>query len=108
MLIAAFELALPALAALFAAEVVLGIAARFAPQANVFLVGLPLKIITALGTVWLVVLLVPETFSGTLRVIEQSFIDVIDVLGGEGRGRGIDDRPRRGDGNPSTAGPSCR
>jgi flagellar biosynthetic protein FliR len=82
MLIAAFELSLPALAALFAAEVVLGIAARFAPQANVFLVGLPLKIITALSTVWLVVLLLPETFTGTLRVIEESFVDVIGVLGG--------------------------
>ena len=68
--------------ALFAAEVVLGIAARFAPQANVFLVGLPLKIITALSTVWLVVLLFPETFTGTLQVIERSFVDVISAFGG--------------------------
>lgn len=80
MLVAALELAMPALAALFATEVVLGIAARFAPQANVFLVGLPLKIITALATVSLVVILMPETLSGTVGVIEDTFIDVIDVL----------------------------
>ena len=45
MLVAAVEMAMPALAALFVAEVVLGIASRFAPQANIFLLGLPAKVI---------------------------------------------------------------
>ena len=82
MLVAAVELAMPALAALFIAEVVLGIAARFSPQANVFLLGLPAKIITALASVWLVLLLMPETISGTMRIIEDTFSDVIAGLGG--------------------------
>jgi flagellar biosynthetic protein FliR len=81
MLVAAVELAMPALAALFIAEVVLGIAARFSPQANVFLLGLPAKIITALASVWLVLLLMPETISGTMRIIEDTFSDVIAGLG---------------------------
>lgn len=80
MLIASVELVMPALAALFATEVVLGIAARFAPQANVFLVGLPLKVITALVTVTFVVLLLPESISGTVDVVEDSFVDLIDVM----------------------------
>jgi len=80
MLVAAMELAMPALAALFVAEVVLGIAARFAPQANVFLLGLPAKIITALASVWLVLLLMPETLSGTIRIIESTFGDVLAGL----------------------------
>ena len=58
----------------------LGIAARFAPQANVFLVGLPVKIITALTTVTLVVVLMPDSLSGTVGVVEDTFIDVIEAL----------------------------
>lgn len=50
MILAAVELAIPALAALFVAEVVLGVASRFAPQANIFLIGLPVKVIAALAT----------------------------------------------------------
>ena len=51
MMIAAIEMAMPALAALFIAEVVLGIAARFAPQSNVFLIGLPVKLFAALASI---------------------------------------------------------
>jgi flagellar biosynthetic protein FliR len=42
--IAAVEIAAPLLAALFLAEVALGLLARAAPQMNVFLVGFPFKI----------------------------------------------------------------
>lgn len=73
MMIAAIELAMPALAALFIAEVVLGIAARFAPQSNVFLIGLPVKIFAALASVSAVLLLVPETMDGVLNIVEETF-----------------------------------
>lgn len=82
MLVAAVELAIPAVAALFAAEVVLAIAARLAPQANVFLVGLPVKVLTAMATVVFVVVLMPESFQGTMRVIERTFIDIVHVVAG--------------------------
>ena len=73
MMIAAIELAMPALAALFIAEVVLGIAARFAPQSNVFLIGLPVKIFAALASVSAVLLLVPETMDGVLNIVQDTF-----------------------------------
>ncbi|MDJ0496675.1 MAG: flagellar biosynthetic protein FliR [Acidimicrobiia bacterium] len=73
MMIAAIELAMPALAALFIAEVVLGIAARFAPQSNVFLIGLPVKIFAALASIGAVLLLVPETLDGVLGIMEDTF-----------------------------------
>jgi flagellar biosynthetic protein FliR len=73
MMIAAIELAMPALAALFIAEVVLGIAARFAPQSNVFLIGLPVKIFAALASVSAVLLLVPETMDGVLDIVQDTF-----------------------------------
>ena len=78
--IAAIELAAPALAALFVAEAVLGVAARFTPQTNVFLIGLPVKVIAALITIVFVVLLVPETIRGSLGVMEDTFIDVVRSL----------------------------
>jgi flagellar biosynthetic protein FliR len=82
MMIAAAELAMPALAALFLVEVVLGIASRFAPQANVFLIGLPAKVIAALASVGAVVLLMPETMDGVLGIIRDTFRDAVGGLGG--------------------------
>ena len=73
MMIGAIEMAMPALAALFIAEVVLGIAARFAPQSNVFLIGLPVKLFAAFASVSAVLLLVPETLDGVMGIISETF-----------------------------------
>lgn len=73
MMIAAIEMAMPALAALFIAEVVLGIAARFAPQSNVFLIGLPVKLFAALASIGAVLLLVPETMDGVMGIVQDTF-----------------------------------
>ena len=73
MMLGAIEMAMPALAALFIAEVVLGIAARFAPQSNVFLIGLPVKLFAALATISAVLLLVPETLDGVMGIMQDTF-----------------------------------
>lgn len=73
MMIGAIEMAMPALAALFIAEVVLGIAARFAPQSNVFLIGLPVKLFAALASISAVLLLVPETLDGVMGIVQDTF-----------------------------------
>lgn len=75
MLVAGVELALPVVAALFLTEVVLGMAARFAPQANVLMLGLPIKILVLLVTVGMAVLLFPEAMTGVLDVVERTFVD---------------------------------
>ena len=51
LMLAALEIAAPLLGALLLAEVALALAARFVPQANIFLIGLPLKIGIALTLV---------------------------------------------------------
>lgn len=79
-LVAGVELALPAVAALFLSEVVLGLASRFAPQANVLMLGLPLKIVVLLTTVPLVLLLFPEAMAGMMELVEQMFVEGIDGL----------------------------
>jgi len=70
----------PAIAALFVVEVLLGIASRFAPQANGFLLGIPAEIATALASVSAVLLLVPETMDGALNIIRDSLRDVLGYL----------------------------
>ena len=80
MTIAAVELAMPALAALFVVEVLLGIASRFAPQANVFLIGLPAKVVTAFASITAVLLLVPETADGMLAIVRDTFRDALRIL----------------------------
>lgn len=79
-MVAAIELAMPAIAALFLAELVLGIAARFAPQANVFILGFPVKILAALATVSFVVLAFPAATSGTMEVAERTFREVLSMV----------------------------
>jgi len=73
MMIGAIEMAMPALAALFITEVVLGIAARFAPQSNIFLIGLPVKLFAAFASVSAVLLLVPETLDGVMGIMSDTF-----------------------------------
>jgi flagellar biosynthetic protein FliR len=74
--------AAPALAGLFVAEVVFGVAARFAPQANVFAIGLSAKLVAALATVGLVFAAFPEAVSASLDSTRGLVVDTIRGLGG--------------------------
>lgn len=49
MMVASLQIAAPVLGALFITEVTLAVAQRFAPTANVFMVGLPLKTLVTLS-----------------------------------------------------------
>lgn len=79
--LAGVELAIPVLTALFVTELVLGVASRFAPQANIFLVGLPAKLLVALVMSSLSLLLFPETIDGALRIVGDSMTDILRGLG---------------------------
>ncbi len=81
MLRAAVELAMPALAALFLTEVGLGIATRFAPQANVFSLGLPGKLLAAMLSVGLVFAAFPSAVDGALDSTRDTIVTVIRGLG---------------------------
>lgn len=56
---AAFEIAAPLVAALFLADVALGLLSRAAPEMNVFLLGLPLKIFISISLVGLAMPILP-------------------------------------------------
>lgn len=80
-LVAGLELAMPVLAVLLLTELVLGLAARFAPTANVFLLGLPAKVYLALAMSGMSVALFPEAMDGLLGLSRQTAIEVLNGIG---------------------------
>ena len=76
-LIAGLELAMPAIAALFLTEVTLGVAARLMPQANVFIVGLPAKLLVAMAAALVVLTAFPHTITGVTNVIQNVFTSTL-------------------------------
>ena len=77
------ELALPIMGVMLMLELALGLAARFAPQANVFLLGLPAKLlaaITVVGSSWV---LLPDVMD---RIQRGFAANVEGVLRGFGAG----------------------
>ena len=74
--LAGLEIAMPALAALFLAEVVLGVAARMLPEANIFLLGLPLKLGIVLGAVVVVLLSFPTVIRSGMFEMQRLMIIV--------------------------------
>jgi flagellar biosynthetic protein FliR len=63
------------LAALFLGEVVLGLAARLAPQANVFILGLPAKLLITMTIVGATLLFFPEAMNTFERTLTDTFVD---------------------------------
>jgi flagellar biosynthetic protein FliR len=75
--LAAVEIAAPLLAALFLAEAALGLLSRAAPQMNVFLLGLPLKILLTLSLAGLAIPLLPEAVSSLLETAVSHGLGVL-------------------------------
>lgn len=69
------ELVLPVVGVLLMVELALGLAARFAPQANILMLGLPLKIITAITVVGAAFVLFPDA----MAEIRTTFGDATDA-----------------------------
>jgi flagellar biosynthetic protein FliR len=82
MFLIAFQLAIPVVGALFLTDVALGIVARTVPQLNVFVVGLPLKILVG----FILILVTLPTFffllQGVLRNMINTMGQLLRLLGG--------------------------
>ncbi|HVV35274.1 MAG TPA: flagellar biosynthetic protein FliR [Acidimicrobiales bacterium] len=66
LMVSALEIGAPILGALFLTEVALAIAARFAPQANIFSLGLPLKVMVSVLAMGTALVLIPPHLPGLL------------------------------------------
>ena len=80
--LAAIEIAAPLLAALFLAEVAMGLLSKAAPQMNVFLVGFPVKIILTLALVGLALPLMPGAVSSLIEDAIKAGSGLTSAVGG--------------------------
>lgn len=80
-MVAGLEIAMPVLAVMLLAELVLGLAARFAPTANVFLLGLPAKTYIAIVTAAMSIALFPEAIQGLMDFSRQTAVEVLNGIG---------------------------
>lgn len=78
LLLAALEIAAPVLGALLLAEVALALAARFVPQANIFVIGLPLKMGITLSVVGSTLIFMPAY---TERIVDRVAELMLGVAG---------------------------
>lgn len=78
---AGVELALPIMGVMLMLELALGLAARFAPQANVFLLGLPVKLLAALTVVGSSWVLFPDTVDMVQRTVASTMEAVLRGFG---------------------------
>lgn len=77
----AFQMAAPLVVALFMTDVGLGFLARTAPQFNVFVIGVPLKIIVGLAMFLLVVPGFLYIFENLFGVLFEAMQGVLEVVG---------------------------
>lgn len=75
LMLASLEIAAPVMGALLLAEVAIALAARFVPQANVFIIGLPLKMGIAISLVGSSLIFLPVY---TERIVEH----ITELMGG--------------------------
>ncbi|GGH17689.1 flagellar biosynthetic protein FliR [Paenibacillus segetis] len=77
----AFQMAAPLVVALFLTDVALGFLARSAPQFNVFVIGIPLKIIVGLGVLLILVSSFTYTFEHLFAVLFKSMQNLLGTIG---------------------------
>ena len=73
LLVSGLELAAPVMAALFLADLGLAALARFSPQSNAFLIGLPAKILVTFLLLGAVVAIFPGAVHQTLDAVARAF-----------------------------------
>lgn len=81
MMVLAVELAAPVVAALFIVELVFGLAARFAPTANVFMLSLPVRVGLAMMLSLTCFAMFPAFTDAMLLHTRQTAIDVLNGIG---------------------------
>lgn len=76
-LLAAVEISAPLVAALLAAELAIGLLAKAAPQANAFLLGIPVKILVVLSLGALALPRVAVAMQGLIETITRDGMEVV-------------------------------
>jgi len=78
----AFQMSIPVVASIFLVDVALGIVARTVPQLNIFVVGVPIKIIAGLVVLMIVMGVLMASVSNLFTTILQVMRGIMNILGG--------------------------
>lgn len=81
MFMIAFQISLPIVASLFLVDVALGIVARTVPQMNVFVVGLPVKILVSFLLMFFVIGTMIAAIQTIFELLLYSMRDLMALLG---------------------------
>lgn len=77
----AFQMAAPIIVALFVTDLALGFLARTAPQFNIFVIGIPVKIIVGLLVLLILVPTFIYAFQSLFQVLFNSLHDLLSTIG---------------------------
>ncbi|HEX6923688.1 MAG TPA: flagellar biosynthetic protein FliR [Bacillales bacterium] len=84
MFVIAFQMAAPVVGSLFLVDIALGIVARTVPQVNVFIVGLPLKVLVT----FVILIIIMPLFMGLVHELVGEMVSatrgLMEILGGGG------------------------
>src|SRR3979411_1010522 len=80
LMVSGVALAAPVLAAIFLADLALAALARFAPQTNAFVIGLPLKLLISLMLLGAIVAIFPSVVQQVMTAMAHSMTDIIHGL----------------------------
>ena len=78
----AFQMSIPVVASIFLVDVGLGIVARTVPQLNIFVVGVPIKIIAGLIILFIVMGVLMGAVSQLFSTILTMMRDLMNIIGG--------------------------
>ncbi|QQE76144.1 flagellar type III secretion system protein FliR [Brevibacillus composti] len=84
MFLSAFMMAIPIVVSLFLVDLSLGIIAKSVPQFNIFVVGLPIKLLASFLMLMVVMPAFLLTLSGLFEKMFRSFAEMMKLLGGTG------------------------
>ncbi|MET3682150.1 flagellar biosynthetic protein FliR [Alkalibacillus flavidus] len=82
MFMLAFQMAIPIVGTLFLVDVALGMIARTVPQMNVFIIGLPLKILVSFVTVFIAFSFFGLLISQLFEYMFQTMRQLMELIGG--------------------------
>lgn len=80
--IIAVRIVLPVMAAILIVNVTLGILAKVAPQMNMFVIGMQLKVLVGLTILYFVIQLLPSVSDWIFNYMFEAFKDVVQALKG--------------------------
>lgn len=78
----AFQMSIPVVGAIFLVDVALGIVARTVPQLNIFVVGVPVKIVVGLIMLIIVMGAIMASVSNLFSTILTTMRDMMNLMGG--------------------------